>query len=175
MRASPIVAGTLALLLAGTNPASHACGYDGMAMDLTQAHPGSLDVALALHQAYQDQALARPVPLPGGFGMRRALNMLGKLRNTLATQAPADSFSLLLVESGLWARFTTDDEQLKLTPHLPGPAPGDAVLITGEGTLLALQKGRLSTEQALQLGLIRLDASPVQAESLATRWQAAYP
>ncbi|MCY1516104.1 hypothetical protein D9M68_507180 [compost metagenome] len=37
--------------------------------------------------------------------MRRAQVMLDKLRTALAPITPGDSFSLLLVEPGLWARF----------------------------------------------------------------------
>jgi hypothetical protein len=173
MRASSIVAGTLALLLAGTSPASHACGYDGMAADLAIAHPASLPVALAIHDAYQNKLLAKPVPLPGGFGMRRVLIMLEKLRVALAPLAQGESFSLLLVEPGLWAHFDGSGADLQVTLHVAAPATDESAIVTGEGVLLALEQGKLSAEQALQAGLIQVQAA--QSQALTASLRQAFP
>lgn len=170
MRAPSITAVGLALLLGSASPAGHACGYDGMAMDLALAHPSSLAVSLAISQAYRDKSLARPLPLPGGFGMRRAQIMLEKLRVALAPSIRGESFHLLLVEPGLWTRFDGTGAQLRVTLHVAAPAAGERVMITGEGVLLALQQGQLSARQALDKGLLRLDAEPRQAP----RWLAAF-
>lgn len=170
MRASTIVAGGLALLLGSASLDLRACGYDGMAMDLATAHPASLPVALAIFDAYQAKLLARPIPLQGGFAMRRAQMMLEKLRVTLAPSAVGESFSLLLVEPGLWARFEGTGAQLRVTLHVAVPAAGERLVITGEGVLLALVQGKLSVRQALDAGVLRLDPEPQQAQ----RWQAAF-
>lgn len=170
MRASAIVAGGLALLLGSTSPDLRACGYDGMAMDLATAHPASLPVALAIFDAYQAKRLARPIPLQGGFAMRRAQLMLEKLRVVLALGATGERFSLLLVEPGLWARFEGTGAQLRVTLHVAAPAAGESQVITGEGVLLALVHGKLSVRQALDAGLLRLDPVPQQAR----RWQSAF-
>ena len=169
MRASSIVASTLTLLLAGTGPASHACGYDGMAADLAIAHPASLPVALAIHDAYQAKLLAKPVALPGGFGMRRVLIMLEKLRVALAPIAQGESFSLLLVEPGLWAHFDGTGAQLQVTLHVAAPGADGNAIVTGEGVLLALEQGKLSAEQALQAGLIQVQAAQPQRLTVSLR------
>jgi hypothetical protein len=168
MRASSIVATGLALLLGSASPASRGCGYDGMAVDLATAHPASLSVALAIHDAYQAKLLARPTPLQGGFGMRRARIMLEKLRVALAPIAQGERFSLLLVEPGLWAHFDGTGAELRVTLHVAAPAVGERTVITGEGVLLALVQGKLSARQALEAGVLRLDPEPAQ------RWQAAF-
>lgn len=170
MRASTLVAVGLALLLGSASPLSRGCGYDGMAVDLSIAHPASLPVALAIHNAYQAKLLSKPVPLQGGFGMRRAQIMLEKLRSALAPHLTGESFSLLLVEPGLWARFEGAGAQLRVTLHVAAPAAGESVVITGEGVLLALVRGTLSARQALDAGLLHLDSAPQQAQ----RWQAAF-
>ncbi|QEY62922.1 hypothetical protein FXN65_12865 [Metapseudomonas lalkuanensis] len=152
---------SLAALLCGAAPASLACGYDGMAMDLALAHPASLEVSLAIHRAYQDKLMAPPLPLPGAFGMRRAL----KAMDRLAAMLPADGerFSLLLVEPGLWTRFEKRDGHWQPTPHTTGPAEGEDVVIVGEGALLAMLGGKLSTRQALEHGLLHVEGGTQQA------------
>lgn len=174
MRASTIVAAGLALLLGSASPATRACGYDGMAMDLATAHPASLPVALAIFEAYQAKLLAKPVTLPGGFGMRRAQIMLEKLRVALAPSVMGESFSLLLVEPGLWAHFDGTGAQLRVILHVAAPAAGDNAIITGEGVLLALEQGKLSAEQALQAGLIQVQAAPEPRERLTASWSQAF-
>lgn len=174
MRASTRVAAGLTLLLGSASPAALACGYDGMAVDLATAHPASLPVALAIFEAYQAKRIARPIPLQGGFGMRRALIMLEKLRIALAPGATGESFSLLLVEPGLWARFDGTGAQLQVTLHVAAPAAGENAIITGEGVLLALEQGRLSAEQALQAGLIQVQAATAQHERLTANWLQAF-
>lgn len=170
MKASAIVTAGLALLLGSASPTSQACGYDGLAMDLSIAHPASLSVALAIHRAYQTKLLAKPIPLQGGFGMRRAQLMLEKLRVALAPNAAGNPFSLLLVEPGLWARFEGTGAQLRVTLHVAAPAAGEPVVIIGEGVLQALLKGKLNARQALDAGLLHLNPTLQQME----HWQAAF-
>lgn len=170
MKASAIVIAGLALLLGSASPTTQACGYDGLAMDLTIAHPASLSVALAIHTAYQAKLLAKPIPLQGGFGMRRAQIMLEKLRVALAPSAVGESFSLLLVEPGLWARFEGTGAALQVTLHAAAPAAGEPVVITGEGVLQALLQGKLNAHQALDAGLLHLAPAPQQLQ----HWQAAF-
>lgn len=158
-----VLAAALSLVLL-PDPAQ-ACAYDGLALDLALAHPASLEVSLAVAQAYQDKLIGKPVTLPGGFGMRRALSMLDKLHTRLPAATP--SFYLLLVEPGLWARV----EPTGVALHVAPPAPDAAVAILGEGVLLALQKGQLSGEQALQRGVLHLAG----AEQLRQAWRVAYP
>ncbi|QKE64108.1 hypothetical protein HNE05_12370 [Aquipseudomonas campi] len=175
MRASAIVATGLALLLGSASPMTRGCGYDGMAVDLTTAHPASLSVALAIHDAYQAKLLTKPIALQGGFGMRRAQIMLEKLRVALAPIAMGERFSLLLIEPGLWAHFDGTGAELRVTLHVAAPAADERVVITGEGVLLALVQGKLGADQALQAGLIQMQATLVQRERLTANWSQAFP
>lgn len=145
---------------------AHACSYDGMPLDLSLAHPASLSVALAAQQAYQEKLMPRPLPLPGGFGMRRTLGLLEKLQQRLPVGAPG--FSLLLVEPGLWSRFTADGVRLHAIP-----APGELQVIVSEGALLALESGKISTADAMQLGLLIIDGP--SAKVLAEQAGRVYP
>lgn len=158
---------TLAAVLAGmlAGPAA-ACSYDGLAVDLSLSHPASLGVALAAQQAYQDGSLVRPLPLPGGFGMRRTLALLEQLRQRLP--ADAGEFQLLLVEPGLWSRFAKQGVQIHATPQ-----EGAALVVLSEGALIALEKGRLSADAALQQGVLSLQGADQAA--LARLWRSAYP
>ncbi|AYF86719.1 hypothetical protein SA496_11790 [Pseudomonas sp. JS3066] len=158
----------LATLLCSVAPASLACGYDGMAMDLSLAHPASLDVALAVNQAYQDKLIAKPLPLPGGFGMRRALKALERVASTLPPRG--EDFSLLLVEPGLWTRFELRDGRWQFTPHTSAPAAGENAVIVGEGALLAIMAGKLAAPQALERGLVHVEGERLKAMD----WQSAF-
>ncbi|MDH4581581.1 hypothetical protein E8F20_06790 [Pseudomonas sp. BN415] len=158
----------LAVLLCSAAPASLACGYDGMAMDLALAHPASLDVSLAIHQAYQDELIAKPLPLPGGFGMRRALTAMDRLASRLPPSG--NDFSLLLVEPGLWTRFELRDGQWHLTPHAPAPAKGESLVIVGEGVLLAMLASRMTATQALEHGLVHTEGD----DRLTGQWRSAF-
>ena len=107
--------------------------------------------------------MTKPIALQGAFGMRRAQVMLEKLRVALAPGATGESFSLLLVEPGLWARFEGTGAGLRVTLHTAAPAAGEAVVITGEGVLQALLQNKLSAHQALDAGLLHLaPATPMQ-------------
>lgn len=137
------------LWLVGTTAV--ACGYDGRPQDIKAAHPQSMSVALAIHQSYQDGVLKRPAPLLGGFGLRRAQHHLTRLAEALPETSDMPAFTLLLVEPGLWSRY---GEQLQV--HIT-PEAGEITVITGEGPLLALSKGTLNFNQALEQGLIRVE------------------
>ncbi|MEK1905215.1 MAG: hypothetical protein AAAB13_05510 [Pseudomonas sp.] len=169
MRASPLVAGGLALLLGSASPAG-ACSFDGLALDLATAHPDSLDVAIAMQGAYEQRRIPKPIPLPGGFGLRRVLQVLGKLNEALNRTPGQDGFHLLLIESGLWVRYRAEGNSLRAEPHVARPSPDEPTVITGEGVLLALQQGRFSLDDALAIGLLRIRAPSPQRERIVEQW-----
>ncbi|MGL4318964.1 MAG: hypothetical protein ACRCTL_20410 [Pseudomonas sp.] len=173
MSHSRLKAAGLTLLLSGVSPMAAACGYDSPMVDLTPAHPESLTVALAIHDAYASKQLRKPIPLPGGFGMRRALSMVEKLRTALGPNAGSDNFYLLMVESGLWTAYRPVAGAWEATAHVARPAADEPVVITGEGVLLALQGGKLSISQAMASGLLRIEASASQRARISQYWQQA--
>ncbi|WP_166362222.1 hypothetical protein [Pseudomonas akapageensis] len=160
MRLAPLL---LALVSTGT---ALACSYDGKPMDLEAAHPYSLDVAIAIHDAYQRQQLQRYVPLQGGFGLRRAQLTLGKLDAVLRPVNSSQAFNLLLVEPGLWSTFDYTQAPPALTMHTAGPQAGVPTVVTGEGVLMALLKGQLTFDTALKTGLLRISGSEEQHQAV---------
>ncbi|GAA6130575.1 hypothetical protein [Halopseudomonas sabulinigri] len=155
------------LLLASS--AAAACGYDGRPQDIKAAHPQSMSVALAIHQSYQDGALKRPAPLLGGFGMRRAQFHLNRLAEALPVTNDTLGFTLLLVEPGLWSRY---GEQLEV--HIT-PEADEVAVITGEGPLLAMSKGTLDFDEALEQGLIRVEGEEQARQRVIQGLRAATP
>jgi hypothetical protein len=83
------------------------------------------------------------------------------------------SFSLLLVEAGLWTRYVPDAEGVSIAVHASGPQPADALVFTGEAVIEAITGGRLSVNDAFRRGLIVIDGSPAVSRDLSTLLQAA--
>jgi hypothetical protein len=71
--------------------------------------------------------------------------------------AEPPTVAVLLVESGLWARFTPGPGGYQLTAHGTGAETGDVVLITGESALAAVLDGRLAASEAIGRGLVEVD------------------
>ena len=76
-------------------------------------------------------------------------------------------FALLLVEAGLWTRYVLDAEGVSITAHASGPQPADALVFTGEAVIEAITGGRLSVDEAFQLG--RLTNRAAFGTALATQ------
>lgn len=156
----------LSLALLSTGNTASACSYDGKPLDLEAFHPYSLDVAIALHDAYQQKLLPRYVPLQGGFGLRRAQLTLGKLDAVLHPVNSSQAFNLLLIEAGLWSHYDYAQAPPVLAIHTAGPQAGVPSVITGEGVLTALLKGQLKLDTALEAGLLRLSGSEEQHQAV---------
>lgn len=133
-----------------------ACGLHGGMVDLAAAHPRSIAVALAVRDAIDSAALRSLPALPPSLGLVRA----GWLLRTLSARVPALSgasqgtIAVLLVDSGLWARFAVDGAGSLDEMHASGPKPGEPAIITSEATLSALLDGTLTAENAFALGVI---------------------
>jgi hypothetical protein len=141
-------------------PAGYACGYDGLIGELSAAHPGSLSVAFALHDALARDELKALAPMPPLFGLMRANRMANDFGEQVKqmTGGVGSSASVLLIESGLWTRFTFRAGGVVVEPHVAGPKDGEAVIITSEAALNAILDGRLSIEQGLEKGLLKVIA-----------------
>ena len=125
----------------------------------TALHPRSLDVTFALGDATESGILHAKAAVPSNDDMyahRRALQRLQRFGNALATTADegASSFSLLLVENGLWSRHRTTSEGVTFQIRDDGARPDDTVVITGEAVMAAMDAGDLATDVALERGLI---------------------
>jgi hypothetical protein len=149
------------------------CGYHGMLGNgFSSQHPRSIHVALALRDAADAGVLdlnqLKP-KLADMLALSRAARRLEHLRSSLQRllyATPVPSFSLLLVESGMWSDFMAESGAMRLKVHADGPMPDRAVVITGDAVLAAIASGRLSSHEALRSGLVVVDGPPALASSL---------
>lgn len=137
-----------------------ACGFHGLlGSGFSAQYPGSIDVAIALREA-ADIGVIDPASLEPKkadlFAYHRAVQRLQKLSGILANNdiAQTPTFSLLLVESALWSRYATDNGKTSVAVHTEGPTAGEAVILTGEAVIAALEAGKLSWREAIQRKLI---------------------
>ena len=97
-----------------------ACGYDSPMADLVVAHPRSIEVALAVRDAYDHGELQALAPV---LGLVRAKVMLQNFRPLLTAVAgsPNTSVAVLLIEEGLWARYSMSAAGMATELHVEGP------------------------------------------------------
>jgi hypothetical protein len=142
-----------------------ACAYHSGAKAFA-AHPGAVDVAMAI-QAAADAGAIEPqsasVPPASMVAYHRMVRQIEQFRNMLEAvtrrRSVAPAFSLLLIESGLWSRFEPEPAGIELAIHAAGPDSDEAVVLTTGGVLRAVIEGRLSAADAIHRGLIRVEAA----------------
>jgi hypothetical protein len=146
-------------------PPAVACGFDGlMEGNWTPLHPRSIDVAAAVREQ-ADKGLLDASLLDarsaGPMGMLRATKQLRGLglrfTQGAVSASTAPSMAVLLVESGLWTRYTRTAEGITPQVHVAGPDPVDAVIVTSEAVITAVLAGRLTARQAFDRGLVVVD------------------
>lgn len=150
------------------------CAYHGIPdLQLQGLHPGSLSVAVALRNAADAGVIdadALVVPVGRGGLHIDTVRRLQAFRSAIAAYAEADklpqSFSLVFVESSLWTRYTRAGQQVRADIHNDGPANEEAVVLTGEPVLQAILDGRLSSDRALDQGLLVIDANENERTAL---------
>lgn len=154
-----ITAATLAAVGLGSFQAQ-ACGYDGAVPDLVAAYPQSIEVALSVRDAYDRSELTALQPAPNALALRRAQMLLSRFSPMVseASRISTGSVAVLLVESGLWTRYTLAGNAVQALPHVTGPQPGEPVVITSEAVVSALVDGKLAIQRANSLGLMVLRA-----------------
>ena len=163
---------TAALLWAATT--GLACGFHD---DVTLArgvmnwiYPDSLHVVGAVSTAVAERRLppldVRDGPDPFGARYRRTVTTLERFGGALG--ASSSSFSLVLLGPMLWTRFAGDDGGLRALVHVPGPTPGDLVLVSELIVIQAIADGRLAVGEAHREGLIRLYGSDEQRTGFLT-------
>jgi hypothetical protein len=165
----PLFKTILAAALASvTFPASaSACAYHGgFQGSLSAVHPGAVDVVMAIEAAEQAGTIESPSlrpPLASMVAYHRIIRQIERLRDQLSaagtrhSQPPA--FSLLLIESALWSRFMPEPTGIGLNIHTAGPGLGEPVVLTAGPVIRAVIDGRLSASDALNRGLIRVEAA----------------
>jgi len=151
-------AAALALSLAIHASPAAACGYHAVMSDLVAAHPRSIEVALAVRDALDRGELRELPALPSALGYLRASRLLRDFQPLASSVAgqPARSVAVLLVESGLWARYTASADGVSTEIHAAGPREGDRVIITSEAVLHALVDDGLDAVRAANSGVLLL-------------------
>jgi hypothetical protein len=173
---------------------AQACGYHdpsgynvGM---LNWAYPDALHVRTAVWMAQRDGSLAPAPSLPAfdpASSQARLWQMLrlgatqaqlGALRASLdATVAgrPLPAFAVVLIGPMLWTRFDAADDGVRMAAHIPGPAPGDVVVVTDAAVLAALVDGSITFHSARERGLARLYGSSDAVERVSNILDATTP
>ncbi len=144
-----------------SNHLTAACGYHGgLNNSFAVLHPRSIDVALAL----RDAAKAGILELNAGaqktggdlFDYGHVVQRIQRFGSALALAGgeSVSSFSMLLVDSGLWSRFRSLPEGVVFEIRTEGTHAGDTAVITGSAVLAALEAGTLSLDEAMERGLL---------------------
>lgn len=150
------LAGLVVMLAAAASWVSaEACGLEGGLGDSWgAAHPGSLDVAFATRDAIASGALAPDPALEPAAAHERSDERLRLLAAALPAPQASSPIAVLLIEPGLWTRFTPKAGLWAMTEHADGPQASDATLIASEPALRDLVGGRLSADEALHRGVL---------------------
>lgn len=150
-----VTAAVLAAVSLGSFEAS-ACGYDGAVPDLVAAYPQSIDVAISVRDAFDRSELLALQPAPNALALMRAQLLLRRFSPLVgeASNASSGSVAVLLVESGMWTRYTLTNNEAVAVPHVTGPEAGERVLITSEAVISALVEGKLALKRASSLGVM---------------------
>jgi hypothetical protein len=153
---------------------------------LQLAYPEALHVGTAVWQAQLAGTLPRD-PLaqrddlsPEARGKLRLLKVTATLRQVAARLAGAPGttahpdVALVLLGPVMWTRFETANGGVRATPHVPGPAQGDVVVVTDIPVVEAIASGDLGFADAIERRVLRLYGAP-DAVAEATRWLSAAP
>ena len=158
MRARGLRATTAAALAAVSLGSfqAQACGYDGAVPDLVAAYPQSIEVALSVRDAYDRSELTALQSAPNALALVRAQNLMRRFSPMVAqaSQAQQGSVAVLLVESGLWTRYTFNGNTVVAVPHIAGPQAGEPVVITSEAVISAVLEGKLALQRAGSMGVM---------------------
>lgn len=172
LRNSVAALGLFAAAVGMPSPAA-SCGYHGALGDgFSALHPRSIGVAIAIREAADEHVLDRESVSPklvDLLALHRATARLDRLRNSLQALTAGmaiPSFSLLLVESGMWSRYVIEGDTIRLIAHVDAPPAGEPVVVTGNSVLIAIGAHRLTAEDAVRRGLIAVDGPPRLAASL---------
>ena len=152
----------------------HSCGLEpSVNGGFTISYPGSLEVAVAVAKARSEGLL--PAASPDAMtnevrlqkmqvDLRRLQARLNKTRDE-RVDGNAAAFSLVLVGPALWSHYHMESTQVEAHYHVGAPIDGEVVVLTHHAVLRALLNGRLSTQKAMDLGLLAFSGShtfPVQ-------------
>jgi hypothetical protein len=143
-----------------------ACSYDGedngLSVDtLNHYYPDSYGVVLSVLEARRAGRLERftAEPTPKLVALQRVTRALRDIDGLRTPHPGSPDVAVLLVESMFWARYP-DGRRAEV--HLPGPQPGDVVVITSEDVIAGIAARRITVAQAEAAGWLMLYGRPDQ-------------
>lgn len=98
-----------------------------------------------------------------------ALHALGIEIERRTEQGLQPGISLVVLNTMLWTRFSSEYFDVRQGLHVKGPVAGDVVLVTDEPVILSIQEGSMSIDRALELGVMRIYAAEQQSDVLLDR------
>ena len=134
---------------------------------LNWAFPDALHVTSAVWSAQLRGIIAREevvsAPATALLGYQKVAMRLGAFRNGLSSTLDGrgmPAFSMVLIGPMLWTRFELIGTTVNMTLHAAGPLGGDVVIVTDEPVVAAMNAGRITSQAARELGLLRLYGAP---------------
>jgi hypothetical protein len=133
---------------------SHACSLDGgLASDIfTPQHPQSLRVAYAINRAGAEKMIGIVEVRPSPLAFYKVAGYLNKFHEMLsAADRPSSldaEFYVLLVEYGLWARFSPSSDGMDISIHVTKPDNSATVMVTGDMVIRAIVDRKITLKQA---------------------------
>ena len=158
------IAAVLACTL-GPQTLAHACSYHGVpGLGLSAAHPGAVDVAMAIDAAASAGTIEIPAAAPPAsmVAYHRMVKQIERFRELLDPEGNdrnhVPGFSLLLIDTALWSRFAPSPSGFDLSIHTEGPMGGEPGVLSSTGVIRSVIDGRLPAGDAVSRGLIRVEA-----------------
>lgn len=150
-------AATLAAVALHALP-SAACGFHGNMVDLVAAHPRSIEVAFSVRDAVVRKELAELAAIPPALGFVRATRTLHDFRElvTLVAGERSSTIAVLLIEPGLWTRYSVTPQGVTAEFHVAGALEQEPVIVTSESALRAITDGTLSPARAVEIGVLKV-------------------
>ncbi|WP_242616662.1 hypothetical protein [Vibrio vulnificus] len=127
---------------------THACSYDGQFNNpFTESFPGSLDIAMATHDAFAQKLLENIETLEGKQGLRRASWWLKLMAKQKRDDLQSVSY-IYLIERHLWTKVSSDQNiEIHVSPISAKPS---SVMLISEAALQALAQGKVNIGKAIE-------------------------
>lgn len=158
---------------------THACGIHDPTLlargIMNHVYPDSLHVIGAVQRAKQSgdlpmsgvshtSKIGRQHPGESREAVRartfeNSLNVLYALGLAISERsdgAQRQGITLVVLDSMLWTRYSSDYGDVRQGLHIKGPASGDVVLVTDTSVVEAIQAGLITIERAIDIGVMRV-------------------
>lgn len=150
-----LAAATVILFGIFASTVAHACSLDGALspQSFKPLHPESLRVAYAIRQAVTEATISgistRQSPLEFyKVKFYKVSSYLERLRKLLIGADRNTEFYVLLVDYGLWSRFSPGADGMEMAVHVAKPEGAATVVVTGDTVVRAIVNHTMTIRQA---------------------------